>query len=318
MENRQEWLTERKKFLGASEIAALTKESKYGCALKTYLSKIDIEPDFDDSDKDVFRRGRRLESVAATYYAEKTMRTLKSSSYIPSKVDPRIRVSPDRIVYKENTDLDPGYLEIKTVSRSSLYNIKKNGLILDYIVQLQVGLEIADLSWGAFCVYCPETDDLLTFDVERDRALGEKLFSLAQEFLDWNVEAQSPPDPLPLGSKPCNGCNYFSSCPNSKVGAVEASREEVRRDDLEATAEALNALREERKALEEAEAELKAKIIDAIEKKPGSYLCGRYSAKYIQTESERFDSKGFKAHDEALWKKFTKTTISNTLRLGAE
>jgi putative phage-type endonuclease len=314
-ENRHEWLMERKKFLGASEIGAIVTDTKYGCPLKVYFSKKDVEPDFDDSNKDVFRRGRRLESVASCYYLEKTQRNLKATAPITHKEYPFLRVSPDRLVQKESGGTW-AYLEIKVVGRGSLYNIKKNGLPPEYIIQMQAGLAFANLDWGSYCVYCPETDDLLYWDLEADKELGAHIIEKGVDFWNFHIEADCPPDPLPVGSKQCKECPYFKSCPNSKVEAQEASSEEVSRNDLESVGEMLVRVREEKKLLEEEEDRLKNKILEEIKSIPGSYRCGKYLARYTQTESERFDSKALKAHDEILWKKFTKVTVSNVLKLG--
>lgn len=314
MENEALFKQERIGMIGGTDIASILGVGKYSCALRTYFSKKpEIEEDFSISDKPEVRRGKRLEAMAVSYYMEKTGRRTKTTDVVRLEGKPHIAVHMDRIVYNDKEE--PGYLECKVVGTGSFYNISKNGLPIDYITQLQYGMRVAGFSWGSYAIYCPERDGLLYWDVAADKELGNKLIEEADSFWSWHVEAECPPEPLPQGSPQCRDCNYFKSCPNSKVSAIESNLEEVTRDDLASDAERMIALREERKALEAEEADLKAKIMEEIKSTPGTYKCGQYMAKLTQSESERFDSKGFKAHDEALWKKFTKITVSNTLKV---
>lgn len=202
-------MASRKGCVGGSDISHVVGEGDYACSRKLYFDKIGQTPDFDDSNKPAFRRGRRLEPVAADYYAEATGRTLSPIGRIVSKTHPNCAVSADRMVYKEG-DTSPGYLEIKTVK--STFPIRKKGLYKSYVLQVQFGMAVMGWSWGAFAVYQPLDDELLKWDFEADKELGSALLDAAQKWWADHVLARNPPAPLPLESKPCEDCPFRLTC----------------------------------------------------------------------------------------------------------
>ncbi len=208
-ESRDEFLKARASAVGGSDIAHVVMEGDYACSRKLYFDKTGLTPDFDDSNKAAFRRGRRLEPVAADYYAETTGRKLSPIGRIVSKTHPNCAVNADRMVYKEG-DTSPGYLEIKTVK--STFPIRKKGLYKSYILQVQFGMAVMGWNWGAFAVYQPLDDELLKWDFEADKELGQALLDAGQKWWQDHVVAGIAPAALPLESKPCAECVYRISC----------------------------------------------------------------------------------------------------------
>lgn len=71
--DRQAWLQERRKYLGASEVAAVCGLCPFGSPLTVWASKKGLG---DEIDSDATEFGRRFEAPLLAYYAEKTKATL--------------------------------------------------------------------------------------------------------------------------------------------------------------------------------------------------------------------------------------------------
>jgi predicted phage-related endonuclease len=210
-QTRAEFLKERLGAVGGSEIAHVVMEGDYACSRKLFFDKTQVKPDFDDSNKPAFRRGRRLEPVAAQYYADETGRILSPVNRIVSKTHPHCAINADRMLYKPG-ETEPGYLEIKTVK--STFPIRKKGLYKSYILQVQFGLAVTGWNWGAFAVYQPLDDELLKWDFEADKELGTALLDAGEKW--WNdhiVKNVAPPILDAARNKPCEDCKYRVTCP---------------------------------------------------------------------------------------------------------
>lgn len=210
-ETREEFLARRRSFIGASDVAHVVGAGDFACARRLAYEKIGIPSDFDSSDKPEFRRGHRLEPVAAAYYAEKTGRRIKETSTIHAPGKPHLAVSIDRLVWRENDD-KPGILELKVLGKFSMELVKKSGLYESYIAQVNYGMGVAGLSWGSFGIYGPETDELLYWDFSFDRELSEKLMEDADDFWSCHVKTKILPPPLPEIKNVCIGCDYRIKC----------------------------------------------------------------------------------------------------------
>lgn len=208
--NREGFLNQRRGTIGGSEIADVMGIGDYACRRKLYFVKTDTTPDFDDTNKAAFRRGRRLEPVAASYYQEVTGRHIANVNHKISSTHPRCSVSADRVVFKSDQDRNPGYLEIKTVK--STFPIRKKGLYPAYLLQVQYGMAVLGWDWGAFAVYQPLEDELLHWDFEADTELGKKLLDSAQKWWETHIDQKLAPSPLPPESKPCEECPFRITC----------------------------------------------------------------------------------------------------------
>lgn len=319
MNNLEKFLADRKTIIGGSDVGSIVKASKWACPLKTYYSKTE-EKDFDNSQKKEFRRGHRLESVAAAYYTEVTGRETQTVELVRDKGFEHLGVHMDRLISAKGKE-GFGYLEIKVVGEWSFKQIKKEGAYADWISQVHYGCRLVGAAWGAIAVYWADGDELLHWDFEADRELGDSLRDAANDFWMFHVEPRLPPDPLPVGSEPCKLCEYRLTCPNGAKPMAEVAFEGViERPDLAELARDLKESRGFGKEVTGRTDELKAEILEAIEKKPGLYRWAEGEPLLALTEvsTDRFDSKGFKAAHPDLHKKFTKTSISKTLKFTGE
>lgn len=303
----------RRRYIGGSDAPSLVGVGDWACELKLFNDKVGVTPDFDDSDRAEFMRGHRLEQVAAEFYSEKTGRMLQKveTKKVPGK--PYLAVNLDRLVYDDVKGA--GYLEIKVVGRETYYKIKKEGIHDAYIIQVQWGMAITGLKWGAFAIYWPDGDQLIHMDFEANPTLQAKLLEKGEDFWLLNVQNEIPPNPLPVGSKACKSCVYRIGCSRADSDPAEGEKGVVERADLAALALDLKETRAYKKEIGDRETEIKNELIEAIKETPGLYRFakGEPLLKYSETTSERFDSTGFKKANPELAAKFTKPSKTKKL-----
>lgn len=310
----EDFVSSRRSYLGGSDAAGVMGVGRYGCKRKVVYSKINTPKDFPDEDKAEFRRGRRLEHIAAAYYEEVTGRQIRTTIVMKVHDKPHLAVNADRLVYKKEDEKCkvPGYLELKVVGRWSMNQIKKEGLIDDYILQVEWGCAVGGLTWGSYGIYCPETDELLHWDHTPDTALGEALLEAGDDLWSLNVENKILPDPLPEGSKQCEGCPWSLTCQQRIIPV--GSAEIIQRPDLEGLVAKFAEVKGMGSEVSDAEEEIKAEILAAIGEKPGTYQCGKYQLPFTITETKRFSSEEMKKAHPEIYEKFRKTSVTKMLR----
>lgn len=313
-QTREEWMAERKGYLGASDAASVVNCGNYGCSLKLFKDKTGVPKDFDDSDKAEFRRGRRLEQIAAEYYEEVTGRELRKTKRVNIPGRPYLAVSMDRVAFrKEDADKkNPGYAEIKCVGRWSMNKIKKEGLPADYITQVNWGCSVADLTWGVFIIYSPETDELLHWEFTHDKAFGDLLLDRGTDFWEFNVGLGIPPERLPEGSSACKSCPWMPSCRGEQVAPIPVGV--IERPDLAGLIAKFHEVKGMSSEAGDAEEEIKAEILAAIKEKPGTYSTGRHEFVFQIAETKRFSGEKLKRSNPELYESLREKQVTKTLK----
>lgn len=309
------WLQERMGYIGCSEGADVLSAGRYGCATKLFNRLTGVPKDFDDGEKAEFRRGRRLEGAAASYYAEVTGRAVYVTTITRVPGKPHLALNADRLVFKEldKEEKSPGYLELKVVGRFSMAKIKKEGLIDDYIIQLQQGCAIGGYSWGAYGIYCPETDELLHWDVDANEALGQMALERTDDFWHLNVQCGIPPEKFPEPMPACGGCAYKFSC-WSGINVKEALAGVIKRPDLESWAEKFAEIKGMGSETEQAEEALKAEFMNAVGGVPGLYHCGRFEVPFTITKQKRFSGELAKKKNPSFYEECRVESEVKTIR----
>lgn len=102
MHNKQDWLRERKNYLGGSDIAGILGQSKFATAVDVYLSK--KSPDIKEKDNPAIRWGHYLEDAVACAYSDKTGYEVKKHEGLIVHPDyPFIAGNIDRWAYDSDT-----------------------------------------------------------------------------------------------------------------------------------------------------------------------------------------------------------------------
>ena len=198
---RTEFLKRRRSGLGGSDVGAIMGVDQYKDGLDVYLDKVDPGPDFDSP---AMERGRYLEPVVSKLYEVTSGRRLQHGKFRRDQKNKHLIGSPDRIIkptgrkpYAADVS-SPGVLEIKTANRFVLKKMKEQGLPKNYILQLQHYMGLSGTSWGAFAVLCPDPWEFLTFTVEFDQVLYDRVCDVLQAFWRDHVQAEVPPIPKPI------------------------------------------------------------------------------------------------------------------------
>lgn len=310
-QTHEEFVAARKKFVGGSDIASVKNVGRYACSRRLGYDKLGYPKDVDDSDRMEFRRGHRLEGIAADYYTEKTGRETWFMPTVSVPGRPHLSVNIDRLVKAEGKKGN-GYLEIKVLSRHSWFKVKKEGLIEDYILQMQYGCAVAALEWGSYAIYSPDLDELMYFDVDADRELGEHLLEAADDWWNFHVGCRVLPDPLPEGSKQCFGCPWEITC-RGFVG--QAAGDAIAKPDLEGVAAKMREVKGMEKEAGDAAEGLRDEIVEAIGRKPGNYLFGRFPATFTGIKRTTLDQAALAKDHPDIYKKYLKESVSETLKI---
>ncbi len=198
---RDEFLKRRRSGLGGSDVGAIMGVDQYKDGLDVYLDKVDPGPDLDTP---AMARGRYLEPVVSKLYEVTTGRRLQVGKFRRDQKSKYLIGSPDRVIkptgrkpYAADVS-SPGILEIKTANRFVLKKMKEQGLPKNYILQLQHYMGLCGTSWGAFAVLCPDPWEFLTFTVEFDQELYDRVGEVLQRFWQDHVMEGVPPIPKPI------------------------------------------------------------------------------------------------------------------------
>lgn len=186
---REAFLAERQSYLGASDMAAILGVDPNKTALDVYNEKLGLVPAFQGNKHTT--RGLKLEEMAAQEYAAQTGNKVHRRR--TELIHPRhifIRGHIDRRVVGDRRPV-----EIKVPSRAMFYKIKREGLPLSWIVQMQTYLGLDRAPVGDFAPFCPDVWESLPFEVPADPELYEKIEHCAVVFWTEHILKQMPPPP---------------------------------------------------------------------------------------------------------------------------
>lgn len=250
---------------GASDIGSLMNEGDYSCKRRLFLERLGLFPEEESRLQHHVERGKFLEGPVALLYESRTQRVCKPVGTAYIKEFPFMRANTDRLQF--SPDKDWGCLEIKCPGEHMFRKIKKEGLPLAYILQLQWQMFCYGTTWGSFAIYWADGHELLTFDVQRDDELIESM--QAQVSYSWGLLSglrdkevtlsmllgSDPyfPGALDPHAKACERCPMFERCHGSTFEAGKS----VRCDHLAGSAKEFVALKAEIKRLEKMEKDIK-------------------------------------------------------------
>ena len=198
--NRDEWLEERKKGIGASEAAAVLGVSPWSSPVDVWARKRGLIPEIEDNER--LRTGRLFEEPIAQLYAEREKVTLTGGGY-DLRFHPKglpIFATPDRIVDDANR---PRGLEIKTVEpmAASAWGEEGSDQIPPYYVtQVAVCMSVTGLpEWDVAAFF--GMNDFRIYRLQRDMELENAILDRCSTF--WNRYVIGNEEPALDGSEAC-------------------------------------------------------------------------------------------------------------------
>nr|DAT92723.1 MAG TPA: Exonuclease [Caudoviricetes sp.] len=294
------FLTQRKKGIGGSDIAAIIGVSQFKTALDVYLSKTTEQP---EQQGEHLYWGHALENPIIDRFIQDTGANVIRQPEMRRHPDYEWAIAnADALI--TNGDTIEAILEIKT---SSAFKSREWGaddtdeVPIEYIAQVQWYMWIYDVN-EAYLAALIGGNQYRQYHITRDDELIAMLAEKAQAFWQNHVIPRIPPEPQ-------DGADAQKLYPHDNGDTAEADS-----DTLTAYAE----LRE----LKAQEKELKAQIAakeDLLKIKIGSYSAMQTNGNTLFTwkaqSSSRFDSKAFQAAHPDLYRQYTKQSETRVLRL---
>ena len=268
---REDWLAKRRQGIGGSDAASIFNIG-YGCRRRLVYDKRGVEPDYPKDESLIMKLGNLLEPFFAEEYARKTGRIVNKPGSTSHPLFPMFRVNVDAEIIAQDKS-GPGVLEQKAQGQAAFSKTKREGVVEDYICQVNWGCMVRDLQWGAFQIGCRDSGESIAWDVDRDESLidamveeGEKLWAIIQD------TAAPLPDRLPIDDKRCSDCQWRQTCQGDALVHLSGEKDCAPGEDIRG----LLALYDERKPLvDEADAlleEVKEQLKDALFHRPAVAL----------------------------------------------
>ncbi|MBL4707090.1 MAG: YqaJ viral recombinase family protein [Flavobacteriales bacterium] len=190
IKDHNHWLDLRRKFIGASEIAALFFDSPYQTPLELYLIKSGkIESKNIDSER--VEWGKKLEAPIAEKAASDLNVTLSDDNlYYMSTQCKKMGCTPDRLILDEDKKV-VGVMEIKNVAVDQYMRWEDKNPPLYYEMQVQHQMECTDVKWGCN-VFLVGGNKLVIKTYSRNQELIDEMIRKINAFWE-DVEKQEMP-----------------------------------------------------------------------------------------------------------------------------
>jgi putative phage-type endonuclease len=190
---RQEWLRERKNYLGGSDLGAIAGLNPYRTALDVYLDK--TSDDISEETNAAMRWGNLLEDVVAKEYAQVTGYDIE--------IEPNTIYHPEYKFLAANIDrwvdrwVNNGthILECKTAGFTKAKewgDLGTDQIPESYLVQVAYYAAICDVPKVDIAVLIGG-QDFRIYTYERNKELEEKLIKIACNFWHNHIEKRIPP-----------------------------------------------------------------------------------------------------------------------------
>lgn len=298
--NRTEFLKERQKGIGGSDIGALVGVNKWQSPLDVYLSKIDpIKPE--ENIPDYLHFGNVLEDVVAAEFSRRSgMKVQKRNQTFVDNEFECLRANIDRYV------VGGSILECKTASAFNASEFGEDGtdeVPEVYLCQCQFYMKVTGIH-SCYLAALIGGNMFKWYKIPYKQKLADYLAKVGASFWKDHVEKRVPPPPV-------NSDDLVRLYESGGLSPVEASPEVV------ALIESLKHVKEGEKSHKERR--------DALELEIKKFLgnhdalvdpdTGDILATWRASTSRRFDSKAFKAVEPELYKQFTNETTSRRFLL---
>ncbi len=194
-----EQVAARRAGIGGSDAAAVLGVDPYKTALTIYQAKVGEREA--DPPNAAMKRGTYLEPLARKLYRELTGRRVKRLAQVTHPSYPFMLCNVDGLIVanrKRNGQDGPGVLELKCPGVWAFAKVKREGLPMHWLVQMQHNLQVTGFGWGSFALFNADLWEMIHFDVMADLELAHALVIKEQQFWLQHVGPRvPPPEPEP-------------------------------------------------------------------------------------------------------------------------
>lgn len=185
-----EWMAERRRGIGGSDLAPLMGISPYRTAYSLWLEKTGRVTPPDISGLPHVQKGIQNEPIARALFEQKTGKSFKPKSWI-------VPNSPWRCNDDGWNDISNSICEIKVMARAK-HEEAKLGKVPDfYLVQCHYNLAVSGSRLCYFISFLPEEEELAIVEVTLEQSRREKLLAIVKDWWDTHVVGDIPPPLTP-------------------------------------------------------------------------------------------------------------------------
>lgn len=298
--DKLEWLKERQRGIGGSDVGAILGVNKWKTPFEVYLEKTEEITEVKETSEAAYW-GTELEELVAKEFSKRTGKKVRRDSrHLVHPKYPFMVANIDRRVVGENA-----ILECKTANQFLAKEWKDDEIPASYILQCQhymsvTGAEkcyIACLIGGQRFIYK---------EIPRDNELIEMIIAAEKEFWEEHVMKRIPPalDGSSAAEKYLNE-RYSNPTPYSEIN-LKSEYKDMINEYLQ--------LKENMKALETRLKEIENNIKNELADNEKGYA-GNYEVNWMPVTSSRVDSKLLKSKYPDIYKDVCKESTYRKFRI---
>ncbi|KEH96870.1 hypothetical protein Z962_05755 [Clostridium botulinum C/D str. BKT12695] len=300
--NKLNWLQERQKGIGGSDVGAILGINKWKTPFEVYLEKTEPITEVKEQSEAAYW-GDQFEEVVAKEFERRTGKKVRRDRrHFKHKKYPFMVANIDRRVVGESA-----VLECKTANQFLAKEWKDEEIPASYLVQVQHYLEVTGAEKGYIAVLIGG-QKFICKEVERDEELIRMIINTEKEF--WKlVENKTPPalDGSSAAEKWVN--EKFKIANEGEIVELDSSY----KNKLQEYFELKKREKEFKEEIKQLENQLKNDIGNAeLAHVPGFHISWK------QIKSSRVDSKKLKAEFKDIYDKCLKESLSRRLSIKEE
>jgi len=197
-EDENEWLANRTKGIGGSDVGAICGVNKYSSARLVYLKKTgqyqDSEDEFSEAALERMHFGRLLEPIVANEYVRRTgNKVVVAPATLAHKDYPWAIANVDRLIV-DDKGIPYGILECKTASEYMDDAWAEGDVPLSYLYQLNWYLWVIGLEYGVIACLVGG-NKFYHYEIWRnDELLKDEIFPKVDKFWNYHVKNLIEPE----------------------------------------------------------------------------------------------------------------------------
>ncbi|WP_161877887.1 YqaJ viral recombinase family nuclease [Alkalibacterium sp. MB6] len=300
---RYDWLRERRKGIGGSDVATILGLNKYQSPYQLWLDKT-AQIEIDDSEaSEAAYWGNQLEDLVATEFSDRTGKKVRrANKMFHHPKYPFLVANIDRDVVGEDA-----ILECKTASVYLADRWEGEDIPEQYICQVQHYLNVLDREYAYIAVLIGG-QRFVWKKVERDQELINIIQERLIDFWEVNVNQKIPPA--------IDGSDSTEEYIKERYAKSETGKEITLKKDIDDLLDQREELQETKKVVETSIKEIDNMIkFELGEKEAEIGIAPRHIVTWKPIESTRIDSKRIKEESPELFEKYSKTTIYKKLTI---